>query len=56
MRHLQSLIEATRARRWAPLLGAAALIALVSGCVIVPAGGYYGGGGHYWHGRDRDWR
>ena len=38
---------------WKPLAAAAAMLALLSGCVIYPAGGYYGPpqGGYYWHGR-----
>jgi hypothetical protein len=51
MRVLQSLIQMTRARRWAPLLGAMGLIALCSGCVVYAGGGGYGphwhGGGYY---------
>lgn len=46
MRISQSPNKATGARRWAPLLAAAGLLALLSGCVIYPAG-YYGHGGYY---------
>lgn len=40
----QSKPTSTRTRRWAPLVAAAAVLALLSGCVVYPAGGYYGGG------------
>ena len=52
MGFFRSLQQSARARRWAPLVVAAGLLALLSGCIIVPAGD----GG--WH-RDhyfRDWR
>jgi hypothetical protein len=47
MRTFHSLVQITGARRWASLLGALALVALCSGCVVYTGGGY---GPHPWHG------
>ena len=40
----------SKPRRVAALVAALALVGVLSGCVVYPAGGYYGGGyhGHYW--------
>jgi len=44
--------DGSTVRRWAPLVAAVGLIALLSGCVIYPVGGgYYGPERHYWHDR-----
>ena len=48
MRIFRSRHQATRARRWASLIGAAGLLALLSGCIIVPAGGGYHHDHYYW--------
>jgi len=52
MRTFYSLVQITGARRWASLLGALALVALCSGCVVYAGGGGYGphghGGGYYY--------
>jgi hypothetical protein len=47
MRIFYSLVQLTRARRWAPLVGAIGLMALCSGCIVYTGGGGYG---HPWHG------
>jgi hypothetical protein len=52
MRVFRSVHQAARARRWAPLVGAAGLLALLSGCIIYPAGG----GWHHEHWQQHDWR
>jgi len=39
------------AGRWAPIVAAAALLALLSGCVVYPIGYYAPDRPHYWHGR-----
>jgi hypothetical protein len=51
MQSLRSKTSSTRMRRWAPLVAAAGILALLSGCVVYPVG-YYGGGygGGYGHG------
>lgn len=41
MRIFRSLHQTTRARRWAPIIGAVGMLALLSGCIIVPGGGYH---------------
>jgi hypothetical protein len=40
----------SKPRRWAALVAVLAIAGALSGCVVYPAGGYYGGGyhGHYW--------
>jgi hypothetical protein len=54
MRISRSMHRAAPARRWAPLVAAAALVALLSGCVLYPVGG---GGWHRDHYEQRgDWR
>jgi len=37
----RSTPRSTRTRRWAPLVAAAGILALLSGCVVYPVG-YYG--------------
>jgi hypothetical protein len=41
------LRNATKGRRWAPLIAAAGLLALLSGCVVYPVG--YGPHPHYYY-------
>jgi hypothetical protein len=53
MRIFRSLHSAASARRWAPLVAAAGLVALLSGCIIYPVGG--GGGWHRDH-YSQNWR
>jgi len=43
--------DGSKLRRWAPLVAAVGMIALLSGCIIYPVGGGYGPPRHYWHDR-----
>ncbi|HUB94432.1 MAG TPA: hypothetical protein VL993_00855 [Stellaceae bacterium] len=49
---VKTSLKTTRGlRRLTPILAIGALAALLSGCVVYPAGGYYGPPPHgYWHG------
>ncbi len=50
MTTVRSNRQPTRSRRWASIVAAAGLLALLSGCVVYPVG-YYGPPhpyGHYW--------
>jgi hypothetical protein len=53
MRIFRSLHGAASARRWAPLVAAAGLVALLSGCIIYPVDG---GGWHRDHYSQGYWR
>jgi hypothetical protein len=46
----------SKPRRVAALVAALALVGALSGCVVYPAGGYYGGGYHYHHWDHDGWR
>jgi len=48
MRILISVLRAIRARRLAPIVAAVGLLAVLSGCIIYPGGGY-GHREHSWH-------
>ena len=37
----------SKPRRLAAFVAVLAIAGALSGCVVYPAGGYYGGGGHY---------
>ena len=49
MRNILSSRQGSRTRRWAPIVVAAGMLALLSGCVVYPAGGYYGPPRGYYH-------
>ncbi len=51
MTNTQNRETKTVSSRWAPLVAAAAILALLSGCVVYPVGGYYAPAPHYWRGR-----
>jgi hypothetical protein len=38
----------SKPRRFAALIAVLALAGALGGCVVYPAGGYYGGGYHHW--------
>lgn len=47
----------SKPRRLAALVAVLALAGALGGCVVYPAGGYYGGAGYHYHHWDRGgWR
>lgn len=51
MTNNRNLETKTLTGRWAPIVAAAALLALLSGCVVYPVGYYGPERAHYWHER-----